>query len=76
VTDLILFDLDGTLIDHRAAVLAAIEQVIQSSVAALLPPDDLAGTWWDLERAHMRQYLVGSGSSFRCWASGFPMPQG
>jgi 2-haloalkanoic acid dehalogenase type II len=59
VIDLILFDLDGTLIDHRAAMLAAIEQIVHNPAAALLPPDDLVATWWDLERAHMRQYLSG-----------------
>lgn len=34
MTDLILFDLDGTLVDHRAAVLAAIRQIAQSATSA------------------------------------------
>lgn len=57
--DLVLFDLDGTLIDHRGAVLAAIGQIIQGATSARLPADDLVAAWWDLERAHMRRYLAG-----------------
>ncbi len=72
--DLILFDLDGTLIDHRGAVLAAIGQIVQSATAARLPADDLVATWWDLERAHMQRYLAGECSfteQRRCRLRGF-----
>ena len=57
--ELILFDLDGTLIDHRSAVLAAIGQIVRDAGRACLPADDLVAMWWDLERAHMRRYLAG-----------------
>jgi phosphoglycolate phosphatase-like HAD superfamily hydrolase len=50
VLDLILFDLDGTLVDHRAAVLAAIRQIAQSAACARLPADELVEVWWGLER--------------------------
>lgn len=59
VIDLILFDLDGTLVDHQAAVQAAITQVVQSTASARLPAGALVQLWWDLEREHMRQYLDG-----------------
>jgi HAD superfamily hydrolase (TIGR01549 family) len=59
VIDLVLFDLDGTLVDHRGAVLAAIRQIIQSTASARLPGDELVELWWNLERTHMPQYLAG-----------------
>jgi 2-haloalkanoic acid dehalogenase type II len=59
VIDLILFDLDGTLVDHRGAVLAAIEAVVRDARSARLPADELVQLWWDLERIHMRHYLDG-----------------
>jgi FMN phosphatase YigB (HAD superfamily) len=59
VIDLILFDLDGTMVDHRGAVLAAIRQIVQRAASARLPADELVELWWDLERTHMRQYLAG-----------------
>jgi 2-haloalkanoic acid dehalogenase type II len=59
VTALFLFDLDGTMVDHRGAVLAAIRQVVQGATSARLPADELVELWWDLERAHMRHYLDG-----------------
>jgi putative hydrolase of the HAD superfamily len=59
VIDLILFDLDGTLIDHRGAAVAAIGQIAQGAVSARLPAGDLVAAWWALERAHMRRYLAG-----------------
>ena len=62
--DLILFDLDGTMVDHRAAVLTAIRQIVQSAARARLPAEDLVQLWWDLERTHMQHYLAGE-CSFR-----------
>jgi HAD superfamily hydrolase (TIGR01549 family) len=59
VTALFLFDLDGTMVDHRGAVLAAIRQIIQSAASAQLPTDELVELWWVLERTHMRHYLDG-----------------
>jgi beta-phosphoglucomutase-like phosphatase (HAD superfamily) len=41
VIELILFDLDGTLTDHRSAVLAAIGQIVRDAGGARLPADDL-----------------------------------
>jgi HAD superfamily hydrolase (TIGR01509 family) len=59
VTDLVVFDLDGTMVDHRGAVLAAITQVVQRATSARHPADELVELWWDLERTHMRHYLDG-----------------
>jgi HAD superfamily hydrolase (TIGR01549 family) len=59
VTALFLFDLDGTMVDHRGAVLAAIRQIVQGAASARLPADELVELWWDLERTHMRHYLDG-----------------
>lgn len=59
VTDLVLFDLDGTLVDHRHAVLTAIRRIVQGAENAALPADELVELWWDLERRHMREYLAG-----------------
>jgi HAD superfamily hydrolase (TIGR01549 family) len=59
VTALFLFDLDGTLVDHRGAALTAIRQVVQSGASIRLPAGELVERWWVLERAHMRHYLDG-----------------
>lgn len=59
MTELILFDLDGTLVDHRGAVLAAIRHIVDNATAASLPADALVERWWELERTHMRAYLAG-----------------
>jgi 2-haloalkanoic acid dehalogenase type II len=63
VTDLVLFDLDGTLVDHRTAVLTAITQVVQGVENAAFPADHLVKLWRELEGQHMREYLSG-GCSF------------
>jgi HAD superfamily hydrolase (TIGR01549 family) len=59
VIDLILFDLDGTLVDHRGAQVAAIRQVILGSAGARLPLDDLMTAWSDLERTHWQRHMDG-----------------
>jgi FMN phosphatase YigB (HAD superfamily) len=59
VTDLVLFDLDGTLVDHRSAVLSAIGQIVADADDATLPADELVKLWWQLERRHMPEYLAG-----------------
>jgi HAD superfamily hydrolase (TIGR01549 family) len=59
VIEAILFDLDGTLVDHRQAVLEAVSQVIAAFPGAETPPSVLGDTWWDLERTHMKRYLTG-----------------
>jgi len=46
VTDLVLFDLDGTLVDHRSAVLSAIGQIAADADDATLPADKLVKLWW------------------------------
>jgi putative hydrolase of the HAD superfamily len=58
VTELVLFDLDGTLVDHRSAVLSAIRQIVQGAENAALPADELVELWRELERRHMREYLA------------------
>lgn len=55
----ILFDLDGTLVDHRQAVLDAVSQVISAFPGAGAPPSVLGDGWWSLERTHMERYLAG-----------------
>lgn len=59
VTDVILFDLDGTLVDHRGAVFAAIDRIAREAPRATAPPEELAALWWALEARHMREYLAG-----------------
>lgn len=56
--ELVLFDLDGTLVDHRRAVLEAITQII-GDASSTRPEHELVETWWGLERSHMQQYLAG-----------------
>ncbi len=59
MVDVVFFDLDGTLIDHRSAVWEAIGQIVQAAPNAVAPPEELATLWWTLEGRHMREYLDG-----------------
>ncbi|MBB5940199.1 HAD family hydrolase [Streptomyces zagrosensis] len=59
MTDVIFFDLDGTLVDHRSAVLETIGQIVQAAPNATAPPEYLVTLWWTLEARHMREYLAG-----------------
>jgi len=59
VADVIFFDLDGTLVDHRSAVLETIGQIVQAAPNATAPPEELVTLWWTLEARHMREYLAG-----------------
>ncbi|WP_131735521.1 HAD family hydrolase [Actinomadura roseirufa] len=59
MADVVFFDLDGTLVDHRGAVLEAIGQIVRAAPAATAPPEELVTSWWTLEARHMRQYLAG-----------------
>ncbi|MDG3009810.1 HAD family hydrolase [Rhodococcus sp. D2-41] len=63
MADVIFFDLDGTLVDHRRAVFDAIGHIVDDAPNATVPPDELAQLWWTLEARHMREYLAG-GCSF------------
>lgn len=56
--ELVLFDLDGTLVDHRRAVLETITQIIGDAPSAR-KQRELVETWWRLERSHMQRYLAG-----------------
>ena len=49
----LLLDLDGTLLDHRAAADAAIAAWVATLVAADRAPDDLAARWTALEEHHV-----------------------
>jgi HAD superfamily hydrolase (TIGR01509 family) len=60
MTDLVLFDLDGTLVDHRGAFLVAIGKIVQDADNAALPAEELVEHWWVLEGRHMREYLAGA----------------
>jgi HAD superfamily hydrolase (TIGR01549 family) len=57
--EVVLFDLDGTLVDHRGAVLVAVEQIVRDAENAALPAAELVERWWVLEGRHMRDYLAG-----------------
>ncbi|MEU8342975.1 HAD family hydrolase [Spirillospora sp. NPDC048832] len=57
--DVVFFDLDGTLVDHRSAVWEAIGQIVQAAPGATAPPEELVALWWTLEGRHMREYLAG-----------------
>lgn len=59
MTDVVFFDLDGTLVDHRRAVFAAIGRIVRAAPDATAPPDELVALWWTLEARHMREYLAG-----------------
>ncbi|GGL02224.1 HAD family hydrolase [Sphaerisporangium melleum] len=59
MTDVVFFDLDGTLVDHRSAVWEAIGQIVQAAPNATAPPEELMTLWWTLEARHMREYLAG-----------------
>jgi putative hydrolase of the HAD superfamily len=64
MADVIFFDLDGTLVDHRSAVFSAIDRIVRSAPNATATPEELAVAWWALEARHMREYLAGE-CSFR-----------
>ncbi|OHV28489.1 hypothetical protein BBK14_17735 [Parafrankia soli] len=55
MADVVFFDLDGTLVDHRSAVLEAIGQIVQAAPNAAAPPEELVTLWWTLEGRHMRE---------------------
>lgn len=59
MANVVFFDLDGTLVDHRGAVLEAIGRIVQVAPNATAPPDELVTLWWTLEGRHMREYLAG-----------------
>ncbi|GAA1937089.1 HAD family hydrolase [Kitasatospora viridis] len=59
MVDVIFFDLDGTLVDHRGAVFEAIDRIVRAAPNATAPPEELAESWWSLEARHMREYLAG-----------------
>ncbi|MGW0590345.1 HAD family hydrolase [Streptosporangium sp. NPDC002607] len=59
MADVIFFDLDGTLVDHRSAAWEAIGQIVQVAPNATAPPEELVTLWWTLEGRHMREYLAG-----------------
>ncbi|CAN3985175.1 HAD family hydrolase [Kitasatospora purpeofusca] len=59
MTDVIFFDLDGTLVDHRSAVLETIGHVVREAADATAPAEELVALWWALEARHMREYLAG-----------------
>ncbi|MFC9970495.1 HAD family hydrolase [Spirillospora sp. NPDC127200] len=59
MAEVIFFDLDGTLVDHRSAVWETIGQIVRDAPNATAPPEELAASWWTLEARHMREYLAG-----------------
>ncbi|MFF4650964.1 HAD family hydrolase [Streptomyces sp. NPDC001380] len=59
MADVVFFDLDGTLVDHRSAVLEAIGRIVGAAPNATAPPEELVASWWALEARHMREYLSG-----------------
>ena len=59
MADVIFFDLDGTLVDHRGAVFETIGRIVRAAPNATAPPEELVALWWTLEGRHMREYLAG-----------------
>lgn len=59
MADVIFFDLDGTLVDHRSAVFETIGRIVEAAPHAAVPPAELVASWWALEARHMREYLAG-----------------
>ncbi len=59
MTEVIFFDMDGTLVDHRSAVLETIGEIVRAAPNATAPPEELVALWWTLEARHMREYLAG-----------------
>jgi putative hydrolase of the HAD superfamily len=59
MTEVVFFDLDGTLVDHRTATMEAIGRIVRAAPNATAPPDELVDLWWTLEGRHMREYLTG-----------------
>ncbi|GAA0579623.1 HAD family hydrolase [Actinomadura livida] len=59
MAEVVFFDLDGTLVDHRSAVWEAIGRIVRSAPDAAAPPEELMALWWTLEGRHMREYLAG-----------------
>jgi len=57
----VLFDLDGTLLDHRGSASAALNVALARWVDGRLDPDEatLERTWFELEALHMATYLRG-----------------
>jgi FMN phosphatase YigB (HAD superfamily) len=59
VIEAVLFDVDGTLVDHRAAAQAALDRLIERVPNPTLSPGRLRDVWFMLEREHMSEYLEG-----------------
>lgn len=59
MAELILFDLDDTLIDHQGAALAAITGMVARFPAAQRPGAELADRWSTLTRRHLAEFLAG-----------------
>ncbi|MGW4894792.1 HAD family hydrolase [Kitasatospora sp. NPDC004240] len=59
MTDVIFFDLDGTLVDHRSAVFETVGRIVRDAPNATAPQEELVALWWALEARHMREYLAG-----------------
>ncbi|MEU5877865.1 HAD hydrolase-like protein [Spirillospora sp. NPDC047279] len=55
MVDLVFFDLDGTLVDHRSAVWETIGRIVQAAPNAMASRDELVTLWWTLEGRHMRE---------------------
>jgi putative hydrolase of the HAD superfamily len=54
----VLFDLDGTLFDHRGAAEEAVRQVADR-FRPVIGRDELLGAWFTSEAQHMAEYLGG-----------------
>jgi putative hydrolase of the HAD superfamily len=59
VIDAVLFDLDGTLVDHRGAAARAVKQMVSRFHAPGRSESELLGAWWASEDVHMAEYLDG-----------------
>ncbi|WP_329460539.1 hypothetical protein [Streptomyces sp. NBC_01497] len=59
MADVVFFDLDGTLVDHRSAVWETIGHIVQAAPNRAASPEELGTLWWMLEARDMREYLAG-----------------
>ena len=55
----VVFDLDGTLVDHDAASLTGLEALLTTLAVEHLRPADVAADWHRLEERHWVEYRAG-----------------
>ncbi|HEX5994352.1 MAG TPA: HAD-IA family hydrolase [Jiangellales bacterium] len=59
MSHVVMFDLDGTIVDHVGAAIQAVAAWVAEIAPATQCDDDLANLWMSLEREHFGAYLAG-----------------